>query len=128
MACFPHSQGLAAETMQTRRQPGLGLPVQGGGRYRPPPPKIGSNLQRGPCEAFGRGIADAHSWQACGGGACAGDTLIPCHDRRDAKIHVSGLAVETGPRLPPRGEHRDHVATDDTVVRRDISECLRQVL
>jgi hypothetical protein len=54
--------------------------------------------------------------------------LIPRHDRRDAKIHISGFAVEAGPQPPPRGEHRDHVAADDAVVRRDICKYFREVI
>jgi hypothetical protein len=40
----------------------------------------------------------------------ADDALIPSHDRRNAKVNISGFPVKTGTELPPRSEHGDHVA------------------
>jgi hypothetical protein len=57
----------------------------------------------------------------------ADNVLIPSHDWRNTKINVTGLAIKTCPELPTRGEHGDHVAADNSVVCRDISEGPRQV-
>lgn len=50
------------------------------------------------------------------------DTFLAGHDRRNAEIHVSGLAVKIHTELPPGGEHGDHVTADDPVFSRDVCE------
>jgi hypothetical protein len=43
-------------------------------------------------------------------------------DRRNAEVYVAGLSVEFVPQLPSCGEHRDHVAVDDTEICGNVSE------